>query len=68
MIETKFDSVPSWSVEYNGFAHDDARNVDGLWYFRHPIDGKIRQFVFQNRVVPLYRNPPAQMFQICRAS
>jgi hypothetical protein len=47
----------SWSVEYMGDAFDDARMVDGRWYYRSIIRRDFRPFHFQKRVVPLRKNP-----------
>ena len=53
-----FLSLPSWSVEYHGVAHDDARRSDdGVWYYRDIITNEIRCFANQQSVVPLHENP-----------
>jgi hypothetical protein len=53
----EFDTAESWSVEYCDLVYDDARKVVGVWYYCHPAIGEIRRFTFQDRVVPLYKNP-----------
>lgn len=52
----KFDSVPSWSVECGEFTYDDARQIDGVWYYRHEATREIRRFEYQQHVVPLFKN------------
>jgi hypothetical protein len=46
-----------WSVEYMGDAIDDARKVEGVWYYRSIIVRDFRPFHFQKRVIPLRKNP-----------
>jgi hypothetical protein len=41
-----------------GDAFDDARVIDGCWYYRNIIARDFRPFRFQRRVVPLRKNPP----------
>jgi hypothetical protein len=48
---------PSWSVEYRGDAYDDARSVDGVWYFRDLLTYEYETFPLQSGVVPLFENP-----------
>ena len=55
---SNFESATSWSVNYDGVPYDDARQVDGIWWFRSFLDGKIRRFLSQDRVVLLFENPP----------
>jgi len=52
-----FDSAASWTVNYHGVPHDDARNVDGVWWFRSPVERNIQRFPLQDHVVPLFENP-----------
>lgn len=52
-----FESAPSWSVNYQGIAYDDARNVDGVWMFRSPVERNVQRFLLQDHVVPLFENP-----------
>jgi hypothetical protein len=47
----------SWSVEYEGDAYDDARSVDGIWYFRDLLTYEYETFPLQSGVVPLFENP-----------
>jgi hypothetical protein len=56
MTRIDFDSAESWSVSYRALVYDDARKIDGVWYYRHPATGAILRFVFQDRVVPLGKN------------
>ena len=58
-MPSDFNLCESWSVAYGSLTFDDARNVDGTWYYRDPITGEIRRFEYQNRVVPLHKNPPS---------
>lgn len=54
-----FESAASWSVSYDGVPYDDARNVDGVWWYRSIVgDRNLLRFPSQDRVVPLYENPP----------
>lgn len=52
-----FESATSWSVTYQGVPYDDARNIDGVWMFRSPVERNIQRFLLQDRVVPLLENP-----------
>jgi hypothetical protein len=52
-----FESANSWSVNYFGVPYDDARKVDGVWWYRSFVDGKILRFPLQDRIVPLFENP-----------
>jgi hypothetical protein len=53
-----FESATSWSVNYGGVPYDDARKIDGAWWYRSPIgDRNILRFPLQNRVTPLFENP-----------
>ena len=52
-----FDSATSWSVTYQGVPYDDARNVDGVWMFRSPVERNMQRFLLQDRIVPLFENP-----------
>jgi hypothetical protein len=40
-------AAESWSVEYMGDAFDDARMVDGRWYYRNIIVKDFQPFHFQ---------------------
>jgi hypothetical protein len=53
-----FESAASWSVNYNGMPYDDARKVDGVWWYRSQVGNrKILRFLLQDRIVPLFENP-----------
>jgi hypothetical protein len=52
-----FDCSASWSVNYHGVPYDDARKVDGVWWYRSAVDRTTKRFRFQDRVVPLSENP-----------
>jgi hypothetical protein len=54
-----FESAASWSVNYNGVPYDDARKLEGVWWYRSFIDRKIKRFAFQDRIVSLFGNPTA---------
>jgi hypothetical protein len=51
-------AAQSWCIEYMGDAIDDARKVDGIWYRREIITKKFAPIVLQDRIVPLFKNPP----------
>ena len=51
----------SWSVEYLGDAYDDARQVDSRWYARRIISRAFQPFLLQDRVIPLFKNPPLRL-------
>lgn len=50
-----------FSVEYLGVPYADARQVDGIWYFKS-IQGEFKRFAFQDRVRvisgPHSKDPP----------
>lgn len=53
-----FRALPSWSVECDGYAYDDARCADdGAWYFRDIFTHQIHRFPDQERVVKICKNP-----------
>ena len=52
-----FDSAVSWTVNYRGVPHDDARKVDEVWWYRSPVERTIQRFLLQALVVPLFENP-----------
>jgi hypothetical protein len=56
-VVSDFDSAASWSVNYRGVPYDDAREVDGAWWYRSPVERTIQRFLLQDRVVPLFENP-----------
>ena len=52
-----FPSLPSWSVNYNGFVYDDARHgEDGIWRYRDIITREILRFARQDRVTVICKN------------
>ena len=56
MMQIEFDSGESWSVTYRGLVYDDARKIDGVWYYRDPATKLILRFALQDSVVPLQKN------------
>lgn len=54
-------NAESWSVEYLGDAYDDARKVDSRWYSRRIISRVFQPFLLQDRVIPLFKNPPLHL-------
>jgi hypothetical protein len=52
-----FDSSASWSVNYHGIPYDDARKVDGVWWYRSPVGRTTQRFNLQDEVMPLFENP-----------
>jgi hypothetical protein len=56
MTRDEFDSRESWSVTYRGFAYDDARKIDGVWYYRDLTTKLILRFALQDRVILLQKN------------
>ena len=57
-LRQRIKKAESWSVEYRGTPYDDARQVDGRWYYRDLLNRKYREFASQHDVVPLSKNPP----------
>jgi len=57
-IRRKIDQAESWSVQYRGTPYDDARRVQGQWYYRDIVSREYREFRFQDDVIPLSKNPP----------
>ena len=57
-LRRRIDKAESWSVQYQGTPYDDARQVDGLWYFRDIVSREYREFPSQNHVIPQSKNPP----------
>jgi hypothetical protein len=43
-------------VTYRGLVYDDARKIDGVWYYRDPATKLILRFALQGNVVPLQKN------------
>ena len=56
MMQIEFDSSESWTVTYRGLVYDDARKIDGVWYYRDPVTKLILRFALQDRVMLLQRN------------
>jgi len=57
-----FLSLPSWSVNYNGCAYDDARHgEDGVWHYRDIITREILRFALQDRVIVICKNEFANL-------
>ena len=57
-LRRRIDKAESWSVQYQGTPYDDARQVDGRWYFRDIVSREYREFASQNHVIPQAKNPP----------
>ena len=57
-IRRRIDKAESWSVQYQGTPYDDARQVDGRWYYRDIVSCEYREFPSQNHLIPLSKNPP----------
>ncbi len=60
LIRWEIDRADSWSVEYRGTPYDDARRVEGRWYYRDLLTREYRVFTFQHDVMALSRNPPKE--------
>jgi hypothetical protein len=56
MMQIEFESGESWSVSYRGLVYDDARKIDGVWYYRDPATKLILRFALQDNVVPIQTN------------
>lgn len=55
-----FEFAASSSVNYDGMPYDDAWKVDGVWWYRSQVgDREPLRFHLQDRVVPLFENPPS---------
>jgi hypothetical protein len=57
-LRRRIDQAESWSVQYQGTPYDDARQVDGRWYYRDIVSREYREFASQNHVIPRSKNPP----------
>jgi hypothetical protein len=55
-LRQKIKTAESWSVEYRGVAFDEARKVDGTWYYNNLVSGEYRIFFDQSKVLPLFKN------------
>ena len=51
-----FESRMSWNVLYWDSIHDDARRMNGLWYYRDLTNGAYRPFACQSEVRPRFTN------------
>jgi hypothetical protein len=56
MMQIEFESGDSWSVNYRGLVYNDARKIDGVWYYRDTTTKLILRFALQDRVIPLQKN------------
>ena len=56
-LRRRIHKAESWSVQYQGTPYDDARQVDGRWYFRDIVSREYREFASQNHVIPQSKNP-----------
>jgi hypothetical protein len=54
----RIDKAESWSVQYQGTPYDDARQVDGRWYYRDIVSREYREFPSQDHLIPLSKNQP----------
>ncbi len=57
-ILRRIDKAESWSVQYQGTPYDDARQVDGRWYYRDVVSREYREFPSQDHLIPLSKNLP----------
>jgi hypothetical protein len=55
-LRQKIKTADSWSVEYRGVSFDEARKVDGTWYYQNLVTGEYRAFSDQSKVLPLFKN------------
>jgi hypothetical protein len=56
-LRRRIDKAESWSVQYQGTPYDDARQVDGRWYFRDIVSREYREFASQAHVISQSKNP-----------
>jgi hypothetical protein len=59
-LRQKIEAAQSWSVHYDGYAYDDARKVDGIWYYRDSLNREYRAFRYQSEVRLRFKNPPVE--------
>ena len=52
-IRWKIDKAESWSVQHQGTPYDNARQVDGRWYYRDIVSREYREFPSQNHLIPV---------------
>jgi hypothetical protein len=62
-LRVVFTSLPSWSVSYRGVPYDDARLIDGIWWYSPIVGDSILRFPIQNHVRPLFENPPLKAYR-----
>jgi hypothetical protein len=61
-LRVVFTSLPSWSVSYRGVPYDDARLIDGVWWYSPIAGASILRFPIQDHVTPLFENPPLKAY------
>ena len=59
----EFTSLPSWSVSYRGVPYDDARLIEGIWWYSPIVGDSILRFPMQHHVTPLFENPPVRFYR-----
>jgi hypothetical protein len=59
-VEGVLESLPSWSIAYNGVVYADARNISGIWYYRDPLSRAFIRAWMQEVVLPLSENNSGQ--------
>jgi hypothetical protein len=57
-LRQRIDKAESWSVQYQGIPYDDARQVEGRWYYRDLLTHEYKEFHSQGHVAPLFKNSP----------
>ena len=57
-LRQRIDKAESWSVQYQGIPYDDARQVEGRWYYRDLLTHEYWEFRSQDHVTALFKNPP----------
>jgi hypothetical protein len=55
-LKSALAAAESWSVNYEGDVYDDARKVDGDWYFRTSLVEEFLYFTFQEKITPICKN------------
>jgi hypothetical protein len=53
-MQTKIERAVRGQVEYLGTLFADARNVDGVWYYKGPLTGLFVRFLLQHKVKPAH--------------
>lgn len=46
-----FECAERVTVMYRGLAYDDARRINGLWFYRDPATRQMCCFAFQDQVI-----------------